>query len=54
MKSNKDKFTFFWDAAGVQGEGEGEGMGCIKSPDDGKCGCENSDGKFIPGGNNCK
>lgn len=54
MKSDKDKWTFFWPKAGVEGEGEGEGMGCIKSPDDGTCVCENSDGKFIYGGKNCK
>ncbi|USP76861.1 uncharacterized protein yc1106_04135 [Curvularia clavata] len=54
MTSNKDTWTFFWPKAGVEGEGEGEGMGCIKSPQDGTCGCENSDGKFIYGGQNCK
>ncbi|EMD62809.1 hypothetical protein GGP41_002783 [Bipolaris sorokiniana] len=55
MTARKDTFTFFWDAAGVQGEGEGEGMGCIRSPVDGTCGCENSsDGKFVYGGTNCK
>jgi hypothetical protein len=36
-----------------EGESEGEGAGCIKSPDDGTCGCENSDGTFIYGGDSC-
>lgn len=50
MVANKDSWTFFWSNAG---ESEGEGAGCIKSPDDGVCGCENSDGTFVPGGSNC-
>lgn len=54
MKHNKDISTFFWDKAGVKGEGKGDGTGCIKSPKDGTCGCENSDGKFIYGGSSCK
>ncbi|KAH6643787.1 hypothetical protein C7974DRAFT_382221 [Boeremia exigua] len=51
MKSNSDKWTFYWSDAGEQ---SGEGAGCIKSPKDGSCGCENSDGTFIYGGKNCK
>ncbi|KAJ4991426.1 hypothetical protein SVAN01_03073 [Stagonosporopsis vannaccii] len=51
MKSDSDKWTFFWSDAG---EVSGEGAGCIKSPKDGTCGCENSDGTFIYGGSNCK
>jgi hypothetical protein len=35
------------------GESSGVGTGCIKSPDDGTCGCENSDGTFVYGGTNC-
>ncbi|KAJ6282213.1 hypothetical protein J3E71DRAFT_283966 [Bipolaris maydis] len=54
MTARKDTFTFFWDAAGVRGEEDGEGMGCIRSPRDGTCGCENSDGKFVYGGTDCK
>ncbi|KAI8931352.1 hypothetical protein NX059_011691 [Plenodomus lindquistii] len=53
-KANADTWTFYWAPAGVKGESSGEGAGCIKSPDDGKCGCENSDGTFIPGASNCK
>jgi hypothetical protein len=37
MKSDSDKWTFFWSDAG---EESGEGAGCIKSPKDGTCGCE--------------
>lgn len=51
MKSDSDKWTFFWSDAG---EESGEGAGCIKSPKDGTCGCENSDGTFVYGGSNCK
>jgi hypothetical protein len=53
MAAGEDYWTFFWDAAGVDGEVSGEGAGCIKSPDDGTCGCENSDGKFVYGGKDC-
>ncbi|POS70592.1 hypothetical protein DHEL01_v211015 [Diaporthe helianthi] len=51
MKANGDCWTFFWTG---KGEKSGEGAGCIKSPKDGKCGCENSNGKFIAGASNCK
>ncbi|RMZ66857.1 small secreted [Pyrenophora seminiperda CCB06] len=54
MKAKQEIWTFFWDKAGVKGSESGEGMGCIKSPVDGKCGCENSDGQFIVGGSTCK
>lgn len=53
VASNEDSWTFYWDAAGVVGEESGEGAGCIKSPDDGTCGCENSDGTFVYGGSDC-
>ncbi|EME85222.1 uncharacterized protein MYCFIDRAFT_9243, partial [Pseudocercospora fijiensis CIRAD86] len=42
---------YFWEEG--YGKSAGEGAGCIKSPDDGTCGCENSDGEFIYGGDNC-
>ncbi|KAF1931883.1 uncharacterized protein M421DRAFT_322693 [Didymella exigua CBS 183.55] len=51
MTSNSDKWSFFWSDAG---EESGDGAGCIKSPKDGTCGCENSDGTFVYGGSNCK
>ncbi|KAH7064244.1 hypothetical protein BKA63DRAFT_482146 [Paraphoma chrysanthemicola] len=54
MSQNKDLWTFFWTAAGVVGKEGGDGAGCIKSPDDGSCGCENSDGTFVYGGTDCK
>jgi len=51
--SNADSWTFYWPAAGVKGESGGDGAGCIKSPKDGSCGCENSDGTFVHGGSSC-
>ncbi|KAF2134392.1 hypothetical protein P153DRAFT_427097 [Dothidotthia symphoricarpi CBS 119687] len=50
MTASTDKWTFFWSS---QGASSGEGAGCIKSPDDGKCGCESSDGVFHAGQSNC-
>ncbi|KAK1144856.1 hypothetical protein N8T08_004869 [Aspergillus melleus] len=49
-KSDEDCWTFFWND---NGESSGVGTDCIKSPDDGTCGCENSDGTFVYGGSNC-
>ncbi|KAH8622499.1 small secreted protein [Alternaria alternata] len=54
MKAKAGTWTFFWDAAGVKGEESGDGAGCIKSPKDSTCGCENSDGTFVYKGTNCK
>ncbi|PSN74045.1 small secreted protein [Corynespora cassiicola Philippines] len=50
MTEDADSWVFFW---GNQGEETGEGAGCIRSPDDGTCGCENSTGEFVYGGTNC-
>lgn len=50
MESDSDKWTFFWSD---EGEESGEGAGCVKSPDDGTCGCQNSDGTFVYGGSDC-
>ena len=50
MTTSKDSWTFFWSNAG---ESKGEGVGCIKDPNTGVCGCENSDGTFVPGASNC-
>lgn len=50
LTEDEDYWTFFW---GSEGESEGEGAGCIKSPDDGECGCENSDGTFVAGSSSC-
>ncbi|KAH7163591.1 small secreted protein [Dactylonectria estremocensis] len=50
LTSNDDYWTFFWND---NGEDSGVGTTCIKSPDDGTCGCENSDGTFVYGGTSC-
>ncbi|KAL1882859.1 hypothetical protein Daus18300_000497 [Diaporthe australafricana] len=50
MEAGEDYWTFFW---GDEGESSGEGAGCIKSPDDGTCGCEDSDGTFVYGSDSC-
>ncbi|KAF2215150.1 hypothetical protein CERZMDRAFT_35702 [Cercospora zeae-maydis SCOH1-5] len=51
MEDDEDCWTFFWEEG--YGAEEGEGVGCIKDPNTGECGCEDSDGTFIPGGNDC-
>ncbi|RAL12177.1 uncharacterized protein BO97DRAFT_368810 [Aspergillus homomorphus CBS 101889] len=48
--SDSDCWTFFWND---NGESSGSGTGCIKSPNDGSCGCENSDGVFVYGSSSC-
>ncbi|KAI8667133.1 hypothetical protein NCS56_00848600 [Fusarium sp. Ph1] len=50
MTADDDYWTFFWTGSG---ESSGVGTTCIKDPNDGTCGCENSDGTFIHGGTNC-
>lgn len=51
LTQNEDYWTFFW---GNGGSSEGEGAGCIKDPQSGECGCENSDGEFIAGKDDCQ
>ncbi|KAB8295757.1 hypothetical protein EYC80_008582 [Monilinia laxa] len=51
LSAGGDYWTFYW---GNQGSSKGVGTTCIKSPVDGTCGCENSNGQFIYGGKNCK
>ena len=51
MTEDDDYWTFFW---GDEGESSGEGAGCIKDPQTGECGCENSDGEFISGSSSCE
>ncbi|KAM0561384.1 hypothetical protein ACHAPJ_003264 [Fusarium lateritium] len=51
LTANADYWTFFWNS---NGQASGVGTTCIKSPKDGTCGCENSDGTFVYGGKNCK
>ena len=48
---SSDCWTFFWE--GNAGKSEGVGTGCIKSPDNGECGCEDSTGQFIAGSDSC-
>ncbi|KAK1986461.1 hypothetical protein LZ30DRAFT_746406 [Colletotrichum cereale] len=51
MIADADCWTFFWSGTGEQ---SGVGTGCIRDPNTGECGCENSDGTFIPGSDSCK
>ncbi|KAK2028747.1 hypothetical protein LX32DRAFT_521463, partial [Colletotrichum zoysiae] len=51
MLADADCWTFFWSGTGEQG---GVGTGCIRDPNTGECGCENSDGTFVPGSDSCK
>lgn len=48
--TDSDCWTFFW---GTGGTDSGVGTGCIKDPDTGDCGCEDSDGTFISGSDSC-
>ncbi|OLN81178.1 hypothetical protein CCHL11_10354 [Colletotrichum chlorophyti] len=50
MVADEDCWTFFW---GDNGDDTGFGTDCIKDPKTGECGCENSDGTFIPGSDSC-
>ncbi|ORY61729.1 small secreted protein [Pseudomassariella vexata] len=50
LTAGEDYWTFYWSD---DGEDSGVGTTCIKSPDDGTCGCENSDGTFVYGGSDC-
>ncbi|KAH9826494.1 Small secreted protein [Teratosphaeria destructans] len=43
--------TFFWTKQGK--DKHGTGTSCIKSPITGKCGCENSNGQFMPESDDC-
>ncbi|KAI5362130.1 hypothetical protein Slin15195_G057820 [Septoria linicola] len=51
MEDDEDCWTFFWEEG--YGKEDGEGAGCIKDPNTGECGCENSDGEFIAGKDDC-
>lgn len=48
--SDDDCWTFFWND---NGSSSGVGTGCIKDPNTGECGCEDSDGTFISGSDSC-
>jgi hypothetical protein len=51
MKDCDGYWTFFW----VSGHGKesGVGTGCIRDPNTGECGCEDSDGTFVAGSSSC-
>ncbi|KAI7203425.1 hypothetical protein D0869_04346 [Hortaea werneckii] len=51
MEDKEDCWTFFW--VGDHGKSSGVGTGCIRDPNTGECGCENSDGEFIAGSDSC-
>nr|WBU91836.1 putative small secreted protein [Scleromitrula shiraiana] len=50
LTADTDYWTFYWSNAG---KGSGVGTGCIKDSKTGICGCENSDGSFVPGSSSC-
>ena len=50
FEADADYWTFFWDSSG---ESSGYGTDCIKDPETGECGCEDSDGTFISGSSSC-
>ncbi|KAK3629563.1 hypothetical protein LTR56_017992 [Elasticomyces elasticus] len=52
MKDCAGSWTFFWDRA--HGKNKGVGTGCIRDPQTGECGCEDSDGTFTAGKTDCK
>ncbi|KAL5000917.1 hypothetical protein BDV10DRAFT_182801 [Aspergillus recurvatus] len=50
LEADDDYWIFYW---GDEGSESGYGTGCIKDPNTGECGCENSDGTFIAGSDSC-
>ncbi|KAJ5596287.1 hypothetical protein N7450_002745 [Penicillium hetheringtonii] len=50
LETDSDYWIFYWSD---DGESSGYGTTCIKDPNTGKCGCENSDGTFIAGSSSC-
>ncbi|TDZ17236.1 hypothetical protein Cob_v009723 [Colletotrichum orbiculare MAFF 240422] len=48
--ADEDCWTFFWSGNGTE---SGAGTGCIRDPNNGECGCENSDGTFVSGSDSC-
>ncbi|KAJ5925566.1 hypothetical protein N7454_008205 [Penicillium verhagenii] len=50
LEESSDYWVFYWSD---DGEDSGVGTGCIKDPQTGVCGCEDSDGTFISGSDNC-
>ncbi|KAJ5377753.1 uncharacterized protein N7496_005162 [Penicillium cataractarum] len=50
LEADSDYWVFYW---GDEGTSSGYGTGCIKDPNTGECGCENSDGTFVAGSDSC-
>ncbi|CAI7643877.1 unnamed protein product [Penicillium manginii] len=50
LETDSDYWIFYW---GSGGESSGYGTTCIKDPNTGECGCENSDGTFVAGSSSC-
>ncbi|KAJ5916170.1 hypothetical protein N7504_000185 [Penicillium tannophilum] len=50
LEEDSDYWVFYWSD---EGEDSGVGTGCIKDPQTGVCGCEDSDGTFISGSDSC-
>ncbi|CAI7622247.1 unnamed protein product [Penicillium pancosmium] len=50
LETESDYWIFYWSD---DGESSGYGTTCIKDPNTGECGCENSDGTFIAGSSSC-
>ena len=50
LEESSDYWVFYWSD---EGEDSGVGTGCIKDPQTGVCGCEDSDGTFISGSDSC-
>ncbi|KAL4960180.1 uncharacterized protein BDV14DRAFT_193149 [Aspergillus stella-maris] len=50
LTEDEDYWVFYW---GDEGESTGYGTTCIKDPNTGECGCENSDGTFVAGSDSC-
>ncbi|KAL3437114.1 hypothetical protein BDV09DRAFT_193403 [Aspergillus tetrazonus] len=50
LEADDDYWIFYWSDEGSE---SGYGTGCIKDPNTGECGCENSDGTFVAGSDSC-
>ncbi|CEL06012.1 Putative Small secreted protein [Aspergillus calidoustus] len=50
LDPDEDYWIFYWSDSGTE---SGVGTGCIRDPNTGECGCENSDGTFVVGGDSC-
>ncbi|KAJ5357868.1 hypothetical protein N7541_005026 [Penicillium brevicompactum] len=50
LEEDSDYWVFYWSD---EGKSSGYGTTCIKNPQTGECGCENSDGTFVSGSDSC-